>query len=291
MPLIRSLLFAPANRPDLLRKFPRFQADAYVIDLEDGTPEADKAAARASLRGTVDELRAAHLEAQLFVRINAARTAHAAADLPAALDLPIDGLMVPKLGNRGDVRAVEKAMARAEERTGYRLGVIGLVETPTGVMSIEPLARYWRARLVAIAFGAEDFVTDMGGRRRADGLEILYARSRVVLAARAHGIPALDQVYSRVEDSDGFAHDAALGRDLGYTGKMCVTPKQVELANEAFSPSAEEIERSRRLIRVYGDAQRAGRGTIEYEGALVDEPMLRRAQAVVAWRADAVERR
>jgi citrate lyase subunit beta / citryl-CoA lyase len=287
MHLIRSLLFAPANRLELLRKFPRYEADAYVIDLEDGTPEADKAAARASLGSTIHELRAAHLEAQLFVRINAARTAHGAADLAVALEQQIDGLMVPKLSNRADVRSVERTMVRAEERTGHRLGVIGLIETPAGVMNVEALARYWRARLVALAFGAEDFVTDVGGRRRADGLEVLYARSRVVLAARAHGIPALDQVYAHVQDADGFAIDAALGRDLGYAGKMCVTPKQVELANAAFSPSAEEIERSRRLIRVYSDAQRAGRGAIEYEGALVDEPMLRRAQAVVAWRADA----
>jgi citrate lyase subunit beta / citryl-CoA lyase len=291
MPLIRSLLFAPANRPELLRKFPRFHADAYVIDLEDAVPAADKAAAREGLGAVVHELRAALLESQLFVRINAPRTAHATADLAAALDMQIDGLMVPKLGNRGDVRIVEKAMTRAEEKTGRRLGVIGLIETPAGVMNVEPLARYWRSRLVALAFGAEDFVTEMGGRRRADGFEVLYARSRVVLAARAHGIPAVDQVWAGVEDPDGFARDAALGRDLGYAGKMCVTPKQVDLANQAFSPTAEEIERCRQLIRVYGDAQRAGRGAIEHEGALVDEPMVRRAQALVAWRADAAERR
>jgi len=287
MRLMRSLLFAPANRLDLLRKFPRLEADAYVIDLEDGTPEPEKDAARASLGGVVEELRAAPLEALLFVRINAVRTPYAERDLAATLGLSIDGVMIPKLGERADVRVVEVAIGRAEDKAGRRLNVIGLIETTTGVLNVERLASYWRARLTALAFGAEDFVTDIGGRRRQDSLEVLYARSRVVLSARAHGIAALDQVYPWVQDAEGFARDAAFGRDLGYAGKMCITPKQVELANAAFAPSAEEIERSRRLVRAYREAKSAGRGTIEFEGALVDEPMLRRAEAVVAWGAEA----
>jgi len=287
VPLLRSLLFAPANRADLLRKFARGSADAYAIDLEDGTPQDQKAAARASLATIVAELRAAGLTAPLFVRINAVRGPHAELDLAAALGVPIDGLVIPKLGQRDDVRVAEAAIARAEGGSGRRLGAIGLVETTVGVMNVDRLASYWRSRLVAIAFGAEDFVTDIGGRRRADSCEVLYARSRVVLAARAHGIAALDQVYPWVQDAEGFALDARLGRDLGYTGKLCITPKQAELANDAFSPSREEVDRSLRLIRAYEDAKRSGRGAIEFEGALVDEPMLKRAQAIVESAGDA----
>ncbi len=266
MRLLRSLLFAPANRLDLLRKFPRLDADAYVIDLEDGTPAAEKERARGSLSEIVAELRAARLAAALFVRVNAARSADAARDFAAALDLPIDGIVVPKLAERADVRAAEAAIARAEDRTGRRLGAIALIETAIGVTNVDRLAAYWRSRLVALAFGAEDFVTDIGGRRRTDSREVLYARSRVVLSARANGIAALDQVFPWIQDSDGFVADAQFARDLGYAGKMCITPKQVELANDAFSPSVDEIERSRRLIRAYDDAKRAGRGTIELDG-------------------------
>ena len=287
MRLLRSLLFAPANRLDLLRKFPRLDADAYVIDLEDGTPAAERERARGSLSEIVAELRAARLAAALFVRVNAARSADAARDFAAALDLPIDGIVVPKLAERADVRAAEAAIARAEDRTGRHLRVVALIETAIGVTNVDRLAAYWRARLVALAFGAEDFVTDIGGRRRADSREVLYARSRVVLSARANGIAALDQVFPWIQDSDGFVTDAQFARDLGYAGKMCITPKQVELANDAFSPSVDEIERSRRLIRAYDDAKHAGRGTIELEGALVDEPMLRRAHAIVAWAGEA----
>jgi citrate lyase subunit beta/citryl-CoA lyase len=291
MSLIRSVLFAPANRPDLARKFPRFGADVCVLDLEDGTPEAHKTTARDALGTIVDELRAAQLKSLLYVRINGARTAYAAPDLAAALDLKIDGVMVPKLGSRADVRAVEQMLLHAEQRSGRQLRAIGLIETTAGVLHVEQVARYWRTRLLALAFGAEDFVTDIGGRRRPDSLEVLYARSRVVLAASAHGISGLDQVYAAVNDSEGFALDAAFGRDLGYVGKMCITPKQVELANQAFSPSTDEIDRSRRLIRAYSEAKQQGRGTIEYEGMLVDEPMLRRAEAVVAWDTESDETR
>jgi citrate lyase subunit beta/citryl-CoA lyase len=192
--------------------------------------------------------------------------------------------MVPKLSRRADVRAAEALMSSAERLLGKRHGVIGLIETAAGVLDAERLASAWRGRLIALAFGAEDFITDLGGRRRHDSREVLYARSRVVLAARMHGIPALDQVYAWVQDPAGFADDASFGRDLGYTGKMCITPKQVELANAAFSPSPDEIERARRLIGAYREAAAEGRGTIEFEGALVDEPMLRRAEAIVAWR-------
>jgi citrate lyase subunit beta / citryl-CoA lyase len=283
MSLLRSLLFAPANRLDLLRKFPRCSADAYAIDLEDGTPAEEKERARSGLGAIVDELRSVGLCAPLYVRINAPRTPQAELDLAAALAAPIDGIVVPKLGARADVRAVEATLARAEDRTGRTLRAIGLIETAVGVVNVDRLAGYWRARLAAIAFGAEDFVTDVGGRRRSDNAEVLYARSRVVLSARAHGIAALDQVFAQVRDAEGFTRDAQFARDLGYTGKLCITPQQAELANEAFSPSADEVERSLRLIRAYRDAKSAGRGTIELEGALVDEPMLRRAEAIVAW--------
>ena len=194
--LIRSLLFAPANRHDLLKKLPRYPADAVAIDLEDGTPENEKPAARDGLQDIVAHLRQQHLRAGL-------------------------------------------------------------------------------------AFGAEDFITDIGGRRTPEGLEVIYARSRVILAARLAGLQALDQVFTAVRDDDAFRRDAEVGRQLGYGGKMCITPRQVEIANEVFSPSAEEVDRSRRLIQAYEAAQSEGRGTIEFEGNMVDEPLLKRARAVL----------
>jgi citrate lyase subunit beta/citryl-CoA lyase len=103
----------------------------------------------------------------------------------------------------------------------------------------------------------------------------------VVLAARFGGLQALDQVFTNIRDDEGFRRDAELGRQLGYSGKLCITPRQIEIANEVFSPSAEEIDRSRRLIQAYEAAQAQGRGVIEFEGGMIDEPVLKRARAIL----------
>jgi citrate lyase subunit beta/citryl-CoA lyase len=136
---------------------------------------------------------------------------------------------------------------------------------------------------VAVAyFGAEDFIADMGGVRTAAGTEVLYARSRVALAARLAGVLAVDQVVTRLDAEDHFLADAALGRAIGYRGKLCIHPAQVTLANRAFSSSPEELERARRLLAAYDDAVARGEAAIAFEGQMVDEPLARHARAVLA---------
>ncbi len=147
-------------------------------------------------------------------------------------------------------------------------------------MNVETLAAH-QSPLTALAFGAEDFITDLGGRRTPEGLEVLYARSRVVLAARAAALQALDQVFVNLRDDEAFRWDAEMGRQLGYSGKMCIVPRQVEAANLVFSPSAEEIDRARRLLEAYEDAKGSGHGVFEFEGAMVDEPILKRAREIL----------
>jgi len=281
MRLIRSLLFAPANRADLVEKFPRYHADAFAIDLEDGTPESEKVSARRDLPRMVSTLRERGLSGQLFVRTNEPRSTHAEADLVAALQTPVDGIMVPKLSTVADLKRFTAALKENEARTGRAVGLIGLVETATGVINVEDMVCAGGAQFWGVAFGAEDFITDIGGRRTTEGLEVLYARSRVVLAARAAGLAAIDQVFVNIRDDDGFRRDAAAGRQLGFMGKMCVAPRQIDLANEAFSPSADEIDASRRLIQVYEAARVEGRGVVEFAGQMVDAPLLRRARAIV----------
>jgi citrate lyase subunit beta/citryl-CoA lyase len=130
----------------------------------------------------------------------------------------------------------------------------------------------------ALAFGAEDFITEMGGRRTPDGREVLFARSEVVLAARLRELIALDQVVVEVRDDTRFEADARAARDLGYDGKLCLTPRQVEQANAVFSPTAEELDHARRLIAAFEDAKT---GAIDFEGRMVDEPMVKRARKLL----------
>ena len=127
-------------------------------------------------------------------------------------------------------------------------------------------------------FGAEDFITDMGGVRTDDGLEVLYARSQVALAARLAGVPVLDQVVTAFGDDERFLADAAIGRSIGYSGKLCIPPTQVPLANHCFSPSAEEKERARALLTVWDEAQARGEASVAFEGQMIDEPLARRAR-------------
>lgn len=278
---IRSLLFAPANRLDFLKKFPKYQADAYVIDLEDGTPAAEKSSARRNLPAAISSLREQNLQGLLFVRTNQTSSPYFEDDLAVVLGTMIDGVMIPKLETVGDLRRVDAALKETEDRTGRVLGLIGMIETPQGVVNVETLAGVADSHLQTLAFGAEDFLTGMGGCRTDHGTEVLYARSRVVLAARAFGLSALDQVFVNVRDLEGFSRQAKAAREMGYAGKMCVFPKQVEVANKIFSPSPDEIDRSVRLLQAFETAEASGHATFEFEGEMVDEPVLKRAQAVV----------
>jgi citrate lyase subunit beta/citryl-CoA lyase len=267
---MRSLLFAPANRHELIGKFPRYAADAYAIDLEDGVPEAEKESARRSLPDVVESLRRQNFKGQLFLRTNASRSRQAEADLAAAVDMRMDGVILPKLETTAELRQFATA----------GIPIIGVIETARGVVNVETLAAAQSSHLAALAFGAEDFITDVGGRRTPEGLEVLYARSRVVLAARASGLHALDLVYVNIRDDEGFRRDAQMGRQLGYSGKMCIVPRQVEIANTVFSPSAEETENARRLLEAFESAQASGRGVFEFDGGMVDEPILKRARQI-----------
>src|SRR5262249_22504400 len=156
--------------------------------------------------------------------------------------------MLPKLARLADLRLVLESLSQAETSAGRSFHVIGMIETAAGVLNAEALAACGDPHLAALAFGAEDFITELCGPRTAEGLEVLYARSRVVLAARAAGIDAIDQVFVSIRDDEAFRRDAEAGRQLGFSGKMCVVPRQTVIANEVFSPSLEEIARSRRLI-------------------------------------------
>lgn len=278
---IRSLLFAPANRPELLRKFPRFAADAVAIDLEDGTPNAEKESAREALPEIVGYLRAQGLQSQIFVRTNAPGSKYVEQDLNVALTTSVDGIMMPKLETAAELERFDAALTAAEKRGSRPVALIGMIETARGVVHVESFGAKPNSHLAALAFGAEDFITDISGRRTPEGLEVLYARSRVLVAARAGGLEALDQVFVDIRDDEAFLRDAEMGRQLGYGGKMCLVPRQIEIANAVFSPSTEEIDRSRRLISAYSDAQAEGRGTIEFEGTMVDEPLLKRARAIL----------
>jgi citrate lyase subunit beta / citryl-CoA lyase len=276
VPRLRSLLFAPASRPDMLRKMPRCHPDGIVLDLEDAVAPQAKTAAREHCLVVAPELREANPRLVILVRINAVPTAWFADDLEA-LHPSLTGIVVPKVETLDQLDRVATELAA---RGLGQLRVVAGVETVAGVVRSFEIAAH--PCVTWCYFGAEDYVADLGGVRTESSTEVLYARSRVAMAARLAGVGALDQVVTVLDDRDLFARDAAQGRALGYRGKLCIHPTHVTWANEAFVPSRDEIDRARRLIGAFQAAQSRGEASIAFEGQMVDEPLARQARAIIA---------
>lgn len=266
---MRSLLFAGAARPDLVAKLDRAGADAAVLDLEDAVPASGKDEARAALPALVASVEAT----PLLVRVNAATTEWFDADLDAvaALGDSVAGVVVSKVEAPGDLET-------AAGRLGEGAIVVAGIESARGVAGVETLLE---AGATSCYFGAEDYVADLGGRRTSDSMEVLYARSRVVLAARLAGVASLDQVVVDFRDDAAFERDAAAGRDLGYRGKLCIHPSQVTIANRVFSASEEELARARGILAAWEEGTARGVAAVEYEGEMVDGPAIRMARDTI----------
>lgn len=276
LPRLRSLLFAPASRPDMCAKLPRSGPDGVVLDLEDAVAPAAKAEARGQARAEAVELRRLHPDLAIFVRVNPPGTEWFADDVAQGLAAELTGVVVPKLESTVEVDRAQESLTQAGRE---HLRLLAGIETAAGVARAAEVLEHPRVDLAY--FGAEDFITDMGGVRTDEGLEVLYARSQVALAARLAGVPVLDQVVTAFGDDERFLADAALGHSIGYSGKLCIHPAQVPLANKCFSPSPEELDRARSLLAVWDEALAQGEASVAFEGQMIDEPLARRARALL----------
>jgi citrate lyase subunit beta/citryl-CoA lyase len=272
---LRSLLFAPATNAAVVAKLGTRGADAVVIDCEDATPAELKVAARTAARTAVPALTASGVA--VTVRVNAPSSGWFADDVTTALAEGVAAVVVPKIERRDELDEVTRLLDAAGLPD---VGVIAGIETALGVADARPLLAH--PRIVAGYFGAEDFIADMGGRRTPSNAEVASARSFVALAGRLAGVPVLDQVVTDFGDDARFLHESAEAYSMGYAGKLCIHPRQVALANDAFRPSADEIDRARRLLAAYEAAQADGRGAIAFEGQMVDEPLAAQARRIVS---------
>ena len=269
------MLFGPAQRTDFVAKFVASGVDIGVLDLEDATPESGKEAARQAISEAVpgDQDLGSML---LFVRVNALGTSHFAADIAAAAAAKVSGIIAPKLETNREVDDVRREMDAAG--IGDALLCAG-IESVAGVYQAVEVAG---GGVDLVYFGAEDFITDIGGVRTSDNNEVLYARSRVAMAARLAGVPALDQVVVDYGDDERFVREATNARSLGFHGKLCIHPNQVALANTAFTPSDEELTWARGVVDAAELAEAEGHGVVSYDGTMVDAPIVTRARQLIA---------
>ena len=292
----RSVLFSPGDQPELMRKAPGTAADSVVFDLEDAVVPDRKDEARAAVRETLTDEQF-DPEAEVCVRLTGTDPG---ADLDALVGHPVDdpendgashdgaghdgashdgalrldALVLPKVDSAA---TVEHRVELARNR-GLDVPVLALVETAAGVLAAEEIANV--DAVEALLFGAEDLAADVGATRTEGGEEVICAREHVVLAAAAAGIDAIDTVYTDFEDEEGLRESAAFARQLGYDGKMAIHPAQVDVINDAYTPSESELAWARRVLDARERAKREGRGVFEVDGEMIDRPLIRRAERI-----------
>jgi len=277
MKLRRSLLYVPGNMPGMLQNIPVFEADVVMIDLEDAVPLVEKDAARLLTRNFLRFYRNRNKE--MFVRINPLDTPYGADDLREILPALPDGIRLPKADNPELVEKLDTLLTEQEEKLGLEIGhfkIIPSIESAQGVLNCVETARA-SSRLVALAFGAEDYTASMEIDRTKSGEELFSARNQVVWAAKAAGVQAIDSIFSDVSDMEALRAETVLVKRLGFTGKSLVNPRQIEIIHDVFRPTAEEIQHALEVMEAIKRAREMGTGVISMKGKMVDAPVVARA--------------
>ena len=264
--------------------------DVYVPDMEDSVPVSEKANARHTIASYLPRL--ADAGPAVLPRVNSLETGLLEEDVAAVAGPYIMGVSAGNVGSADDVGRVADALARVERKVGLPPGRIRLVPWIETALAVQHAYEICAAspRIVAVAFGAEDFATDMGIPRSDDGAEAAYSRSVVCVAARAAGVLALDTPFFGVHDLEGLRREAEAARRFGFRGKFAIHPSHIQDVNEAFSPTSEEIEHARRVVEASDAAEQSGKGATSLDGRVIDAPVVKRARALLET-ADEISRR
>lgn len=275
--LRRSMLFVPGNNPGMIRDAHIYGSDSIMFDLEDSVSINEKDAARFLVYNALSNLKYGNKE--LVVRINDLSSGLGIQDLEAIVRAKPDVIRLPKTECAQDVIDCEREIERIEREAGIPVGTTGMmaaIESGRGVLNAMEIALSSK-RLIGIALGAEDYVTDLK-TVRSDGTELFFARCMILNAARAVGIDAIDTVYSDVNNEEGFIKEARLIRQLGFDGKSVINPRQIPPLHQVFMPSEKDLTKARAVIEAAEEAERRGSGVISLNGKMIDKPIVTRAR-------------
>ena len=278
----RSMLFLPGNNPNMLINGNCLGADAVIFDLEDAVSPDEKDAARILVRNTMRYMDFRGCE--IIVRINSIDTPYWQKDIDAILPYTPGLILLPKTGSAADVLAADQYITQVEETLGLSQGTVGLmplIETAMGVENAYAIASA-TSRVKALFLGAEDLTADLQCKRTKEGREIEYARTRLVMAARAAGVDVYDTPFTDVNDDEGIEIDALLAKSLGFSGKASISPRHVEVINRVFSPTMAEIDYAYEVMEAIALAKQQGKGAIALRGKMIDAPIVMRAQRTIA---------
>ena len=267
----RSLLFLPGDDRRKIEKAISAAPDSILMDLEDGVAVSKKAEAREVVLRAVSELNFG--KSERIIRINALDTHFADDDIETVIRAKPDSIIIPKVESPDQVTYVV-------DRIPVAIPIIAMIETAKAVMNIKEIATM--PSLVALCFGAEDYIASVGGVRTQSNHEVAYARSVVPMCASVFSLQALDMVYVNFKDDAGLRAETRTALELGYNGKTAIHPNQIAPINETFTPSQEEIDRAQKLLNAFNENQAKGAGAFAFEGKMVDMPVIRAAQNVLA---------
>ncbi|HEP3822306.1 TPA: citrate (pro-3S)-lyase subunit beta [Streptococcus pyogenes] len=279
--LRRTMMFVPGANAAMLRDAPLFGADSIMFDLEDSVSLKEKDTSRALIHFALKTFDYSSVET--VVRVNGLDSC-GALDIEAVVLAGVNVIRLPKTETAQDIVDVEAVIERVERENGIEVGrtrMMAAIESAEGVLNAREIAKASK-RLIGIALGAEDYVTNMKTRRYPDGQELFFARSMILHAARAAGIAAIDTVYSDVNNTEGFQNEVRMIKQLGFDGKSVINPRQIPLVNEIYTPTKKEIDHAKQVIWAIREAESKGSGVISLNGKMVDKPIVERAERVIA---------
>lgn len=283
MPVLRSVMYVPGNKEEMLGKIPRLTSDVITIDLEDSVPPAEKEKARGLAHSHLKM--AADTGADVYVRLNNWETGMTNADCEAVVDKGLNAVCLAKCGGPDDVKRLHWKLEEMEQKNGLEPGSIQiqlLIETAKGMMNVYEAALA-SPRVSSLIFGAVDFTTDMRVTlTQPNGQEQEWGRARMACAARAAGLIAIDCPYVAFKDTEGFEEDTRYGRQLGYEGRMLIHPSQIEPAHKIYSPAPERVEWAKAVVKVFEEEGIAkGSAAVTLNGHMVDTPVYLNAKQIL----------
>jgi len=277
----RSLLYIPGNNPGMIQNCAIYGADGVLLDLEDAISMAEKDSARKLVKHALRSLDFGSVEK--VVRINGRDTPYFMADLEEIIPARPDAIRLPKTDSADDVIEVDRIISRIEKDCGMEPGSVriqAMLETARAIVNAVSIASA-SPRPIGLTLGGQDLAADLGIKVSKHGLELLYAKSAVVIAAKANGLLAFDTVYTDINDLEGLKDQAMMSVSLGFSGKAAIHPSQISVIHEAFTPDPKEVKKALAVMRGAREAEERHLGVVSVDGRMVDAPVVAQAERVL----------
>ncbi|WP_231035391.1 aldolase/citrate lyase family protein [Pectinatus frisingensis] len=278
--LRRTMMFVPGNNPKMINSADIYGADSLMFDVEDAITITEKDTARYLV---ANALKALQFHSETVVRINhPTQTPFGMDDLKIILPAKPNMIRLPKVEDISEVELVSNEIERVEKENNWSKGtinIIGAIESVKGLYNVREICKH--PRMMAIALGAEDFIANLKTQRTKTGIELYYARSEILMAARDAGIQCMDTVFSDINDMEGFDREVTNSRDMGFDGKSVIHPKQINEVHRIYTPNDNQLHHALKVLAAFEDSTKNHKGVLAVDGKMIDGPIVVRAKRVV----------